>query len=144
MVSGDPALPRVERMFDDVRVEDARLVDPRPPGLRRVEPRHVPVWIRRDGAWRTGSVHCWFVDGKQWMAWMQHRPPDPDDPQAVWGLYAYDGVSIRRRHHPAAKARVEVPSAWGPSQTIKTRLRGLDYEVDHLKTGDETDVLLLG
>jgi hypothetical protein len=131
-------------MFDDVRVDDAQLVDPRPPGMRRVEARHVLVWIRHEGAWRTGAIHCWFVHSDMWMAWMQHQPPDPDAPQAVWGLYVYDGVSIRRRHHPAARATVEVPSAWGPERVIQTRLRDLGYAVALTRTGDDTDVLLLG
>lgn len=131
-------------MFDDGRMDDARLVDPRPPGLRRVEPRRVPVWIRHEGAWRTGSIHCWFIHGDVWMAWMQHQPADPDDPQAVWGLYLCDGVSIRRRHHPAASATVEVPASWGPSRTVLTRLRSLGYAVALQRTGDEKDVLLLG
>jgi hypothetical protein len=131
-------------VFDDGSVDDARLVDPRPPGMRRVEARHVLVWIRHQGAWRRGSIHCWFVHRGAWMAWMQHRPVDPEDPQAVWGLYAYDGVTIRRRHHPAAQATVEVPAAWGPSRVVQTRIRDLGYAVDLVKTGDEADELLLG
>jgi hypothetical protein len=75
---------------------------------------------------------------------MQHQPPDPDSPQAVWGLYVYDGVSIRRRHHPAARATVEVPTAWGPQRTIQTRLRNLGYAVALTKTGEDIDLLLLG
>ena len=112
--------------------------------MTRIEARHVLVWIRHAGEWRPGSVHCWFVHRDQWMAWMQHKPVDPDSPQAVWGLYAYDGVSIRRRHHPAASATVEVPAAWGPERVIQTRLRDLGYAVALQKTGDDTDVLLLG
>jgi hypothetical protein len=78
------------------------------------------------------------------MVWMQHRPVDPEDPQAVWGLYVYDGVTIRRRHHPAATATVEVPTAWGPGRVVQTRIRDLGYAVDLVKTGDEADELLLG
>lgn len=78
------------------------------------------------------------------MAWMQHRPADPDDPQAVWGLYVYDGATIRRRHYLAARATVEVPTSWGPSRTVMTRIRNLGYAVGLQKTGDETDILLLG
>jgi hypothetical protein len=112
--------------------------------MRRVEPRHIPVWIHHNGGWKPGSVHCWFTDGQRWIAWMQHPPADPHDPQAEWGFYLYDGASIRRRYPEAARVHVEVPASWGPAQTIKTRLRGLGYDIDHIKTGDEKDVLLLG
>src|SRR5690348_11949612 len=127
-----------------VGVRDAQPVDPRPPGLRHVEPRHVPAWIRYQGAWRKASVHAWFQHGDQWIAWVQHQTTDPDDPHALWGLFVFDGETIRRRHYPAARASVEVSSRWGPSQTVKTRLRDLGYRVDHVKTGDEHDVLKLG
>lgn len=133
----------IERMFDDVRVDDARLVDPRPPGMRRVEARHALVWIRHGGAWRTGSIHCWYVHGEAWMAWMQHDDTDPDVPWAAWGLYAYDGITIRRRHHPAATATVEVPTAWGPRRLIQTRIRELGYTAELVTTGDTHDLLLL-
>lgn len=131
-------------MFDDVRVEDARLLNKRPPGARRIEARHVLVWIRHEGAWRKGAIHCWWTDGSQWFAWMQHAPPDPDDPQAVWGLYVYDGVTIRRRHHPAATVTVDVPASWGPTRVIETRLRNLGYAVALTRTGGDEDVLLIG
>ena len=131
-------------MFDDGRVHDARRLDRRPPGAQRVEARHHLVWIRYEGEWRKGSIHCWYVHGGTWYAWMQHNPRDPDAPQAVWGLYVFDGASIRRRHHPAAAATVEVPTAWGPRRIIQTRLRDLGYAVALERTGDEEDVLLLG
>lgn len=89
-------------------------------------------------------MHAWFRDGGRWIAWVQHQPADTDDPHAVWGLYLFDGKTIRQRHYPAARASVEVSSRWGPSQTVKTRLRGLGYTVDHVKTGEVLDVLKLG
>lgn len=75
---------------------------------------------------------------------MQHDPPDADNPQAIWGLYLYDGATIRRRHHPAAAATVEVPAKWGPMRVIETRLRDLGYAAALVKSGGEEDVLLLG
>ena len=131
-------------MFDDGRVHDACRLDQRPPGAQRVEARHYLVWIRHEDEWRKGSIHCWYVHDGTWLAWMQHNPPDPDAPQAIWGLYVYDGMSIRRRHHPAASATVEVPARWGPGRVIQTRLRDLGYAVALQKTGDAIDVLLLG
>ena len=77
------------------------------------------------------------------MAWIQHDSAT-DEPWAQWGLYVYDGTSIRRRHHPPATATVEVPAAWGPGRTIRTRIRDLGYTAELLKTGDDTDLLLLG
>jgi hypothetical protein len=112
--------------------------------MRRVEAHHVLVWIRHEGAWRKGSVHCWFVHRDRWYAWMQHKPVNPDDPQNVWGLYVYDGATIRRRHYPAARVSVEVPARWGPERVIQTRLRDLGYAVALQRTGDDTDMLLLG
>lgn len=126
-----------------VGVRDAQPVDSRPPGLQHVEPRHVPAWIHHAGAWRRGSVHAWFRDGDRWLAWAQHQPADENDPQNVWGLYVYDRETIRRRYATSPKASVEVPSAWGPSQAIKTSIRGLGYDVDHVKTGDASDILRL-
>jgi hypothetical protein len=125
-------------------VQNARLIEPKPARARRIEARHPWVWIRHDDEWRKGAIHCWYVHDDTWMAWMQHDPADPDAPWAVWGLYAYDRVTIRRRHHPAAVARVEVPASWGPSQVIQTRLRNLGYAVALIKTGGEADELRLG
>lgn len=133
-----------EHSFENGLMHDARLLDRRPPGTRRVEARHPWVWIRHEDAWRKGAIHCWYVTGDTWMAWMQHDNPDPEVPWAVWGLYVYDGGTIRRRHHPAAKACVEVPASWGPTRVIETRLRDLGYAVALVKTGGEEDVLLLG
>lgn len=125
-------------------VRDAQLIDPRPPGMRRVEARHVPIWIHHAGAWRKGAIHCWFVYGTQWAAWLQHDPPDEADPQAVWGMYVYDGETIRRRYSPAARASVEVSVKWGPQRTVQTRLRDLGYAAALIKTGDARDIVELG
>lgn len=125
-------------------MHDARRLEQRPPGARRVEARHYWVWIRYEGAWRTGSIHCWWTTGSTWIAWMQHQPIDPDAPQAVWGLYVYDGVTIRRRHHPAARASVEVPAKWGPARVVQTRLRNLGYAAGIVKTGESIDVIEVG
>jgi hypothetical protein len=116
-------LPEIERAFDDGVMRDAQVLDRRPPGSRRVEARHPWVWIRYRGAWRTGAIHCWFVDRDTWIAWMQHDPADPDNPQAVWGLYVYDGATIRRRNHPEGRARVE----GGPDRLAE--FRDLGYAV---------------
>jgi hypothetical protein len=72
-------------VFDDGGVHDARLLDQRPPDARRVEARHPWVWIRRDGEWRKGAIHCWYVRDGTWLAWMQHDKAEPDHPQADWG-----------------------------------------------------------
>lgn len=102
------------------------------------------MWIHVGGEWRRGAIHCWWTHGGYWYAWMQHDQADRDHPQAVWGLYLYDGVSIRRRHYPAATASVEVPASWGPQRVIGTRLRDLGYAVALVKTGGCTDRVLLG
>lgn len=114
------------------------------PRMRRVEARHVLVWIHQDGGWRRGSIHCWFVKDDRWMAWMQHQPADPDSPQAVWDLYLYDAETLRRRHHPAAVAHIGVPASWGPGRVIQTRMRNLGYAVALVVTGGDFDILQIG
>lgn len=89
---------------------DAQLLDHQPAGCRRVETHDPWVWIRHRGVWRKGAIHCWYVHGDVWMAWMQHDPPAGEGPWATWGLYLYHRETIRRRHHPAAKARIELPA----------------------------------
>lgn len=84
-----------------------------------------------------GSVHAWHRDGDRWLAWIQHHDPDPDVPWATWGLYVYDRRTIRRRHTPRSRATVIVSASWGPSQIVKTRIRGLGYTVEHVITGDD-------
>jgi hypothetical protein len=82
------------------------------------------VWIRHAGRWLTGFIHCWFVDGDLWVAWMQHVDPDPERPWAIWGMYRYDGGTIRRRHHPAATVHVT-----DATPELTTQLRDLGYAV---------------
>jgi hypothetical protein len=87
-----PTSPRtklrdVERSFEDVRMRDAQLLDHNPPGSRRVETRDPWVWIRHQGVWRKGAIHCWFVRSDAWMAWLQHEAPQSKGPWAIWGLY---------------------------------------------------------
>lgn len=115
-------------------MHDARQLDHYPSGSHRVEARNPWVWIRHRGAWRKGAIHCWYVHGDVWMAWMQHEDPAPDVPWAQWGLYQYDGTTIRRRYSPAARARVEVPDG-GPRDRFTTLLRDTGYSV----VQEETD-----
>lgn len=114
-------------------MRNARPFDTRPPGARRVQPGHPYVWIRYADRWLPGFIQWWFVAGGLWVAWMQHDDPDPERPWAIWGMYLFDGVTIRQRHRGAA-ARIEDP---GVEQTA--RLRDLGYAV-YLGEGD----LLLG
>jgi hypothetical protein len=114
---------------------DAQLLDIQPPGSHRVETRDPWVWIRHKGAWRKGAIHCWFVRDDAWMAWMQHEPPPGEGPWATWGLYAYDGVTIRRRHHPQATAHIELPADGATNE-----MRDLGYAV----LPQQNDVLVLG
>lgn len=116
-------------------MRDAQLLDQQPHGARRVETRDPWVWILHKGAWRKGAIHCWFVHGDVWMAWMQHESPPGEGPWATWGLYAYDGQTIRRRHHPPATAHIELPTAGATNE-----MRDLGYAV----LPQQNDVLVLG
>jgi hypothetical protein len=116
-------------------MRDARLLDHYPPGSRRIEARSPWVWIHHKGGWRKGAIHCWYVHGDTWMAWMQHDDPSPDVPWSTWGLYIYDGTTIRRRHSPAARAHIE-----GAHRRLATHLRETGYSVDP----DPDHTLLLG
>jgi hypothetical protein len=62
------------------------------------------------------------------MAWMQHEDPAPDVPWAQWGLYQYDGTTIRRRHTPAARAMVEPPAEDHGRVTALLRETGYSIE----------------
>lgn len=114
-------------------MRDAQLLDHYPPGTERAEAKHPWVWVRRKGAWRKGAIHCWYIHGDTWMAWLQHEPVD-DVPWADWGLFRYDGKTIRRRHHPPARVHIELPAAGAASE-----MRELGYAVM-----PEQDVLVLG
>ncbi|GAA4603767.1 hypothetical protein GCM10023195_12570 [Actinoallomurus liliacearum] len=126
-------------------MHDARPLDHYPSGSHRIEARDAWVWIRHKGAWRKGAIHCWYVHGDTWMAWMQHEDPTPDVPWSAWGLYLYDGVTIRRRHTPAATARIEIPAGPDAPDRITARLRDTGYRVEpwhHPASG--TRALLIG
>ena len=123
-------------------MRDARRLDHYPSGSHRVEAQNPWVWIRHKGAWRKGAIHCWYVHGDTWMAWMQHEDPAPDIPWAAWGLYHYDGTSIRRRHSPVARARVELPDS-GLRDRLVSGLRDAGYAVDTYDDGG-TMTLALG
>lgn len=110
-------------------MRDARQLDHYPSGSHRVEARNPWVWIHYAGAWRKGAIHCWYVHGDVWMAWMQHDDPAPDVPWAQWGLYQYDGATIRRRYAPAAKAWIEVPARQRRAE-VGTLLRDTGYCVE--------------
>src|SRR3954454_10752232 len=106
-------------------MHDARQLDHYPSGSHRVEAQNPWVWIHHKGAWRKGAIHCWYVHGDTWMAWMQHEDPAPDVPWAQWGLYQrdrppaapgarwgltpYEGTTTPPRPSPAARALVELP-----------------------------------
>ena len=111
-------------------MHDARQLDHYPAGSHRIEARNPWVWIRHKGAWRKGAIHCWYVHGDMWMAWMQHDDPAPDFPWAHWGLYHYDGATIRRRYAPAATARVEMPAGRSGREQVTTLLRETGYSVE--------------
>jgi hypothetical protein len=120
-------------------MRDARQLDNYPSGSHRVEAQNPWVWIRHKGAWRKGAIHCWYVHGDVWMAWMQHEDPAPDVPWAVWGLYQYDGTTIRRRHSPAARATVELPGERRAGFTASLRETGYSVEAC---SGDPVTLLL--
>ena len=123
-------------------MRDARQLDHYPSGSHRVEAQNPWVWIRHNGAWRKGAIHCWYVHGDVWMAWMQHEDPAPDVPWAMWGLYHYDGTTIRRRHAPAARARIELPGA-GPRDRFTALLRDSGYSVEDYEEDPGASVTLL-
>lgn len=110
-------------------MNDALPIDHYPSGSLRVEARNPWVWVRHKGAWRKGAIHCWYVHGDVWMAWLQHEDPAPDFPWSRWGLYRYDGTTIRRRHAPAATAWIEVP-AGRDGQRVTALLRDTGYSVE--------------
>lgn len=116
-------------------MRDAQLLDHNPPGSRRVETRDPWVWIRHQGVWRKGAIHCWFVRSDAWMAWLQHEAPQSKGPWAIWGLYTYDGVTIRGRRPPRATAHIELPADGATNE-----MRDLGYAV----LPQESDVLVLG
>lgn len=123
---------------------DARPLDHYPSGSHRIEARDAWVWIRHKGAWRKGAIHCWYVHGDTWMAWMQHEDPTPDVPWSAWGLYVYDGVTIRRRHTPAAVARVELSPDSDGMDRITARLRDTGYRVARHRLAGDDRTLLIG
>ncbi|MCO6008681.1 hypothetical protein NE236_27275 [Actinoallomurus purpureus] len=124
-------------------MHDARSLDHYPSGSHRIEARDSWVWIHHRGAWRKGAIHCWYVHGDTWMAWMQHEDPAPDVPWSAWGLYLYDGVTIRRRHAPAAIARIEVPMDGNGRERVTARLRDTGYSVEPHPTSSDQGTLLI-
>ncbi|GAB3964028.1 hypothetical protein GCM10029978_023590 [Actinoallomurus acanthiterrae] len=125
-------------------MHDARPLDHYPPGSHRIEARDSWVWIHHKGAWRRGAIHCWYVHGETWMAWMQHDDPTPDVPWSAWGLYLYDGVTIRRRHAPAATASVEIPAGDARRERITALLRDTGYSVEpYRRTSGDPRTLLI-
>jgi hypothetical protein len=126
-------------------MHDARQLDHYPTGSHRIEARNPWVWIRHKGAWRKGAIHCWYVHGDSWMAWMQHDDPAPDLPWARWGLYHYDGATIRRRYAPAATARVEMPAGRHHREQVTTLLRETGYSVEAYRgSGGAGLILMIG
>jgi hypothetical protein len=123
-------------------MHDARRIDHYPTGSQRIEARNPWVWIRYKGAWRKGAIHCWYVHGGSWMAWMQHDDPAPEFPWARWGLYHYDGATIRRRYAPAATARVELPAGRQDQVTALLRDTGYSVQACHDRTGDGLTVVI--
>jgi hypothetical protein len=121
-------------------MRDARQLDHYPSGSHRVEAQNPWVWIRHKGAWRKGAIHCWYVHGDMWMAWMQHEDPAPDVPWAMWGLYHYDGATIRRRHSPAARARIELLDV--SRERFTPELREAGYSVETYEHGTAVTLVL--
>ena len=125
-------------------MHDALPLDHYPPGSLRVEARNPWIWIHHKGAWRKGAIHCWYVHGGVWMAWLQHEDPAPDFPWSTWGLYRYDGRTIRRRHAPAAVAWIETP-AGADGERLRALLRETGYSVEAGRpAGQRGGMLLIG
>ena len=131
-------------MFDYGAMHDALSLDHYPPGSLRVEARNPWIWIHHKGAWRKGAIHCWYVHGDVWMAWLKHEDPAPDFPWSTWGLYRYDGKTIRRRHAPAAVAWIEMP-AGADGERVRALLRDTGYSVEAGRSpAEHAGALLIG
>jgi len=73
-------------------VPDARRAGPGARRGRRYESGR-RVWIRVDGAWRSGVVVAWFRGEDGWCCWVQHEHPE-GRPWPVFEMYAYDPEAI--------------------------------------------------